>query len=217
MYDAIYFPVWLEYSGLPQHLNTTIRGGGWAVFKKLIELDCSANPEPGTVEIGMDELALRTGLKPQTVARVLGSLRKKGYIAAFVPDNFEEKGLFRIKVPLKTPLSFEEVAKRYKISIKAIQSSVSNRYAVELDPKGSQKRELQTVVDLYFSTISQKMNNFILDELQLIKLTFPMYRIKKVFEIAQRNDVKSLHWVVQQLYRELKKDGKAKNKKPRTG
>lgn len=209
MYDVIYFPIWIEYSGLPELLNKQNRTvGAWSVFKKLIELDCSTNPDHGTIELSINELSVCTGIQPKIIAKILKVLQKKEYIAAFIPDNFEEKGLFRIHVPVKTPLSYNEVLKKHKVTLTKIQQIPSERYANESELDSKQKRELQKVIDLYFSTISQKMNNFILDQLKLINLTFPMHLIKKVFDIGRRNEIKSLHWAIQQLYREAKKDDK---------
>src|SRR5690242_806929 len=102
---------WLEWSGLPLALNK-IRSGGWAVFKKLVELDCRAHQCPGTVEVSLGELGERCGFEPEVVEKIVEALRKKKVLRCYVPDNDEELALIEIRVPVKTPLAPEEVARR---------------------------------------------------------------------------------------------------------
>lgn len=212
MYDIIYFPIWLEYSGLPELLNSKIRSGAWSVFKKIVELDCSFNTEPGAVETSIREISVCVGLSAEIVEKILTTLQKKEYIAAFIPDNEEELGIFKIKIPVKTPCVYEEVLKQHNLSLKRMNSIPSDRYARDKELNDKQKRELQELIDLYLSTVSQKINGFTLEQLKLIKLNFPLHNIKKAFDIAKKNDINSLHWIIKSLYGEKEKNGDEKRK-----
>ena len=73
---------------------------------------------------------------------------------------------------------------------------------------------LQRVIDLYFNTVGFKMNNFILDELRLVSRRFPRPEVEKVFARAGKNDIRSLGWVVRELYRASRRQNSGK--KPKT-
>jgi hypothetical protein len=45
------------------------------------------------------------------------------------------------------------------------------------------------------------MNTFILDELRLLCQRFSRQEVEKTFARAQKNDIRSLGWVVKELYR----------------
>ena len=74
------FPLWLELCGLPQYVYEKVRKDAWIVFKKVVELDCFANIDPGIIEISLNELANRTGLPVETVEKCLLALKKKKLI-----------------------------------------------------------------------------------------------------------------------------------------
>ena len=108
------FPLWLEYSGLPAHLNKKPRGAAvWLVFKKIVELDCEQNVNPDVVEITISELGQRTGLEPAIVERAIKKLKKEKVLGCFLPDSPEETALLKINVPLKCPVSVEHIKKNF--------------------------------------------------------------------------------------------------------
>jgi hypothetical protein len=205
------FPLWLEYSGLPELINTRIRKGAWSVFKKVVELDCAVNVDPGVVSISLRELAERTGLSPEIVQRCLNGLRKKKIVACFIPDNFEENALLRIVVPLKTPLSPDKVKKEKSDLFPPGEDFFRYFDHRAIEPQDDEI--LQEIIDLYFNSLGLKMNLFILDELRLIRQISNLSDIRRVFETARRLEIKSLRWVMRQLLSGRKKDGKRKRRK----
>jgi hypothetical protein len=206
--EKVSSPLWLEYSGLPQLVGEKIRGGyGWAVFKKIVELDCAANPEPDTVEITLSELAMRCGVPENAIQRAVMGLRKLKLIKCFLPEDEEEVALLKVSVPLPVPRGREELKAGWP---RLFQETPQRfRYLDEwetvVEETSAEDPLLQEIVDLYFNTVGLKMNAFILDELRLVRTRFAAERIRRVFRRAQQNDVHSLHWIVKELIREKRK------------
>lgn len=202
-------PMWLEHSGLPEFLTDKVRGGfGWLVFKKIIELDCEKNSAPGTVEISLDDLKMRCGVPPDKLRRTIEALRKQKLIACFLPDNDEEAALFRVVTPLQTPIPVEQI-RRNNLKLFEHQYFRYHDDCVELseDDLPASDPGLQEVVDLYFDVVGLKMNVFILDELRMLPQRFKLSEIRSVFNMARKNEIRSLHWVIQELVRRRKKSG----------
>lgn len=202
-------PLWLELSGLPGLLASKIRGGaGWPVFRKIVEMDCDANSRPDTVEVTVDELSLRTGVPAEAVRRALQALRKQKLLACFLPDSDEEAALFRVRMPLPTPLTVEEIRAKWP---SLFPDGCVFRYAAggDADPSEPESEDplLQEVVDLYFNTVGLKMNAFILDELRLLRQRFPIEQVRRQFRRAQQNEIHALSWVVKELVRGNRKHG----------
>jgi len=199
-------PLWIEYSGLPAGLNEEIRSGAWVVFKKLLELDCQQNAIPDIIEAAPEEIAVWTGLKSETVVRILNKLRQKKYMAASMGEHPAEPSLFQIQVPLRTPRKAVDVLKE---SGKAFfRPGMKLRYAFPITEAPGDEVRMQQVVDLYFNNIGMKMNSFILDELRLIGRRFTLESIRKVFGRAALNDVRELGWAVRELIKESPREGK---------
>ncbi|MCX7016963.1 MAG: hypothetical protein NTW86_31120 [Candidatus Sumerlaeota bacterium] len=195
-------PLWLEFSGLPEWLNAEARAGAWAVFKKIVELDCQQNAIPDIVEAAPAELAQWTGLKAETVQKILVKLRRKHLIACSLGDHEEETALIQIQIPLKTPRPAAEVCKE---SGKAFfRPGMRLRYAYPIDEPPGDEVRLQQVVDLYFNNISMRINSFLLDELRLIARRFDLESIRRVFGRAGLNDKPELRWAVKELLKEAK-------------
>jgi len=209
------FPLWIEFSGLPEFVNYKVRKEAWSVFKKIVELDCEANLEPGVLEISLQDMGSRTGLSHQIVEKCLNGLRKKKLLACFIPDNPEEKCLIRIVIPLKTPVPAGELKKQRSDLFPPAKDFF--RYFDERVAQPEDDDILREIVDLYFNTISLKMNFFILDELRLLRQRFPLSDVKRVFESAKRLEIKNLRWVMRQLISGTKKDGKGKRRKKKKG
>jgi hypothetical protein len=204
-------PKWLEYSGLPELLAQKIKSGaGWPLFKKIVELDCEKNSAPGTVEISLEELQKRCGVAPETTRKAAIALRKLKLLACFIPDNDEEAALFRVVTPLQTPRTAEQI--RLEDAHLFENGADYMRYyddcmAGKQEDLPTNDPDLKEVVDLYFDTIGLKMNVFILDELRMLPQRFTMQEVRSVFRRARKNEIRSLHWVIQELVRRRKKAG----------
>ena len=199
---------WLEWSGLPAALNKA-RAGGWLVFKKLVELDCRAHRCPGTIEVSLGELGERCGLPAGIVEKILEALRRKKIIKCYIPDNFEEPGLFEIRVPVKTPLAPEEVAAR--VPDPHLRDVSTYRYATEAERQPVDEKKVQEIVDLYLNHMSQKMNVFVLEQIEIAAQRFPLESIRLTIERAARHDLRSMGWVLKELIRDYAKEqGKSK-------
>ncbi|MBN1900546.1 hypothetical protein JW926_04385 [Candidatus Sumerlaeota bacterium] len=205
------FPLWLELSGLPDWLNSKVRKDAWSVFKKVAELDCAANIDPGVVEISMSDLARRTGIAPDSVEKCLSRMRKKKILACFIPDNPDESALIRVVIPLASPIAPQEIKKKYEKLFPPGKDFF--RYVDEKVPEPADDEVLQEIVDLYFNSLGLKMNLFILDELRLLRQRFELPDVKRAFELAKRLEIKSLKWVMRQLISGKKTDGKRKGRK----
>lgn len=202
-------PLWLEYSGLPQHLAEKTRGGpAWTVFKKIVELDCDRNTAPGTVEISLLELEQRCGVAPDKIRKLAPALRKLKLLAFFLPDNDEEAALFRVVTPLKTPIDSAAIRAQEPHLFETGGTYfryVDDFQAETADELPASDPHLKAVVDLYFDVVGLKMNVFILDELRMLPQKFEMDEIRRVFARARKNEIRSLRWVIQELVRQRKK------------
>jgi len=196
---------WLEWSGLPAALNKA-RAGGWAVFKQLVELDCGRQRGAGTVEISLAELGERCGFAPDAVAKILETLRKKKVLRCYLPDNPEEAGLFEIRAPLKTPRGIEEIAAR--VSDPHLRDSSTWRYAAAEKDEPLDEKKVQAIVDLYLNHLSQKINIYILEQIEIAARRFTLEEIRLAIERAQRHEVRSMGWVLKELIRDHAKPAK---------
>lgn len=198
-------PLWLEYSGLPRHLNEAVRAGAWPVFKKLVELDCQQNAIPDIIEAAAADLAEWTGLKADAVSKILAKLRSAKYVAGYIADHPEEVSLFQIQIPLRTPRT---PAETIRDSGKAFfHPGMRLRYGYPLDAPPDDETRLQQVVDLYFNHISMRMNSFILDELRMVARRFSLESARGVFGRAALNETRSLAWAIRELVKERRGDG----------
>jgi hypothetical protein len=210
-------PLWLAHSGLPEWLNQQVNRSAWLVFKTVVELDCARNARPGTVEVTPQDLAAWCGLEAEAVMRTLEGLRRKKCVALFLPEHPEEMALVEIKVPLPTPRSSAEVREQFPFN--ALGSEVRLRYASALEEteegaarsEAGNKRDLERVIDLYFNVVGFKMNTFILDELRLLCQRFSRQEVEKTFARAQKNDIRSLGWIVKELYRVSRRHDRKEN------
>jgi len=190
---------WLEWSGLPGALNKA-RSGGWAVFKKIAELDCRAHRCPGTVEVSLAELSERCGIPAETAAKIVEALRRKKYLRCYLPDHPEEPALIEIRVPIRTPVPFEEVARR--VPDPHLRDSSTYRYASKQQEVEVDEKKVQEVVDLYLNYLSQKMNTFILEQIEIAARRFPLEEIRLTIERAARHNLRNMGWVLKELIRD---------------
>ena len=210
-------PKWLEYSGLPEFLNSEIRGGAWSVFKKLVERDCEQNSRPDNFEISVTELSRAVGLPPKTVRRIITGLRKKEMLVFFLPESDDEGGLFRINVPLPTPISAKEIKKKHSSIFPPRRDffRYSDKRVIETD--GSDPK-LQELIDIYLNSIGLKINVFVIDELLLLKERFDFDAIKEAFAQAREGKTRNLRWVARKLLGEERKaNERKKDKKTKKG
>lgn len=202
---------WLEISGLPAQLNG-YRQYGWPVFRFLVELDCHANRKPDAVEISLGEMAERLGLEWEKIAKIIEILQKKKVLAAFLPDNPDEPGLYQIRTPLKTPRPPEVVARETRDP--ALRDPTSYRYLKEEEDREAADRKTQRVVDLYLNKLSQKLNSFIVDEIEILAQRFPLDAIERTIDRAARHDIRSIGWVARELIRDTSKSKEDRVKNP---
>ena len=198
----------MELSGLPLLVREkTKNAAGWAVFRKIVELDCEQHPSaPGTVEVTVAELAARAGVLPEEARKVFLPLRKMKVLKCFVPDDDEDTALFEIYCPLPVPLSRREMEDL--ITRKTSRSGPPVlRYWDELtnDRNDMVDPLLQEVVDLYLNTCGTRINMFVVDELRLMRQKYPMEAVRKAFNRARQNEIHSLAWIAGQLSRTGKK------------
>jgi hypothetical protein len=194
-----WYPSWLESSGLPDLLKTHIRSGlGWLVLRKVVELDCERNRWPEAVEVSLEELGRLCGVESTAARKVVLALRKLRVLACFLPETDEENALLKVRTPLRTPLSPEQLCGLFP---NRFASDGYFRYAQVLEEAeaAEEPQDLQEVVDLYFNTVGLKMNSFVLDELRLLTERFGREEIRAVFRRAQRLDIRSLSWIAGQL------------------
>ena len=146
--------------------------------------------------------------------KILQSLRKKKWIACFLPDNEEEEALVQITVPLRTPIPVDQVRRDHPGLFAAAPPSLRYETA-ETTPEEETGDDpvLQEIVDLYFNNVSMKMNSFILDELRLIRRRFEMSAIRKIFHRAKDHGIQSMGWVLRELHREVARKKKKEPKK----
>lgn len=212
-------PLWLEFSGLPQMLAEKIKGGaGWPVFKKIVELDCATNSEPEAVEITLAELGVRCGVTAAAAHKAILSMRKLKLVACFLPESEDEPALIKVRTPLVTPLSAQEIREAHPQLF--LETAQRFRYIDDEDAGAAEADAaadpvLHEIVDLYFNAVGLKMNAFVLDELRLVRQRYPIDRVRRTFRRAQQNEIRSLQWVVRELVRMGKKDGDAETDGPK--
>jgi hypothetical protein len=196
--QRIWSPAWLEWVGLPEHLNTRVRQGAWPVFKKLVELDCETNFRPAPFEITVTELARRTGTKADALVKVLEALRKKRFISCFLPEHPDEEMLCQVTTPLPLPGARDAVLARLPRSMQRDEL----RYLDEVEIGDQSREQLRELVDSYMNNVSHKMNAFILDEIKMLAVRFRTDQIRRIFARARTLGIDSLGWVTRELVRE---------------
>lgn len=193
---------WLEFSGLPAEMNKA-RAGAWSVFKKIVELDCRRHRQPDAVEISLGELAERCGMEWEKIAKIAEALTKRKWLACFIPDNPDEAGLFQVRAPIKTPKSAEEVART--AADPYMRDATAFRYLEKPAEIEGQTAKTQKVLDLYLNVLSQEVNSFIVDQIEILAQRFPLEAIEKSMARAARHEVRSIKWVAKELIRDAQK------------
>jgi hypothetical protein len=203
------FPLWLELSGLPSHVNEVGKAPYvWAVFHKIVELDLAINRvRPGIVETSLTEIGGRCGVDAKKVEKAVKALRKAAVLRAFIPDNEEETALLQVLTPIPTPKSADEVRAAHPDLF--LECEWPPRYAVEVkeeqeaEVREGREAKVKRVVELYLNTFSMKINSLILDQLQMISDRYEMALIEKVFDRARKREIPSLSWILTEIRREL--------------
>jgi DNA-binding MarR family transcriptional regulator len=185
---------------------------GWPVFRMLVELDCRANRTPDAVEISLGELAERLGMDWEKVGKIIEVLQKKKVLAAFLPDNPDEPGLFQVRTPLAVPKSAEEVAREARDP--SLRDPTAYRYAKAEEDRDGIDRKTQHVIDLYLNKLSQKLNSFIVDEIEILAQRFPLEAIERTIDRAAKHEIRSIGWVARELIRDASKNPKNRTKNP---
>jgi len=191
-------PTWIALSGLPGFLREKTKGSAaWLVLQDLIQLDCATNSLTGnTVELSLDDLAIRTGLTADEARKAAQALSKLKLVPSFLPAGEGEKALFKIATPLPTPLPHSA----NPIGVHRYCDCAEAEAAAPPDSK------FQEVIDLYFNQCSLAINQFKLDQLQLIAGSYDIALIRRVFRWAEKNEVRSLGLIQRELIRWKQKD-----------
>lgn len=101
------FPRWIEFSGLPAAVTAEHGNAAWTLLRKLIELDCLYNDEPGGWFVE-DARALEeaTGIARNVIQRLLRVFARDGHIDF---ETLKTHPRVRVLLPLKTPLPPTEI------------------------------------------------------------------------------------------------------------
>ena len=190
---------WLEWSGLPAELNRA-RNGAWPVLRKLAELDCRANREPGGIEVSAEELAERCGMAVDAIGKCLEVLRKRALLKYYLPEEPSEAGLLEIITPLPTPLSPKDVAQR--VHSATLRDTSAYRYTRVAVASSADTAKVQAVVDLYLNHLSQRMNSLVLEQIQIAARRFELEEIERIVQRADRHNLRNMGWVIKELLRE---------------
>lgn len=205
------FPRWLEFSGLPQKIAGQLGIDAWLTFKKLIELDCLANPQLDLFNESIARITQMTGLAPGRVREILESLRDLRYIECYLPENDVEPAYLKIRFPIQTPIAPTEISFADGGLLGAIEP-ITLRYYHPVEPaKLENGTKFAQILHWYFDLCGMRMNTIILDELKELETNFELDKIKAAFQKAKQNNVRSLSYIFKQLYTPVKE------KKPKTG
>ncbi|MBI1290593.1 hypothetical protein GC173_05040 [bacterium] len=212
------FPHWIFLGGLPIHLLERGKSPApWLLLRTVIEIDQEQHPlAPGLVELPLRQLCERAGLNAQLLEKGLKVLRKEGLVRAFVPEHEEETALFQILTPLATPIPLDQIANAHP---ELSQSTHwPPRYSTPAQPDGedlaaSRLKKINRVVELYLDVFSMRMNNLVLEELQLIASRYELPLVEKVFQRARQAESRSLGWIVSEIRKETKLAAKAEELK----
>ena len=190
--------LWIQFSGLPAALNKA-KANGWLVFKTLIELDTRRGGAAAGFEVLLADLAERCGLEPEPLTKILEILRKRKVIKLYLPESADEPAFVAIAAPLPTPIPPREVAAR--IDDPHARDPAAWRYAAA--PAAAQdETAIQHVVDLYLNHLSQRVNAFVLEQIDVAVARFPLPEIERMIERAARHNVRTMGWVIKELIRE---------------
>lgn len=195
-------PLWLELSGLPALVRARSKSAaGWAVFRKIVEFDCAQHPStPGVVEVSVAQLAARSGVEPAEVGKVIPALRKLRLLKCFLPESDDEEALFEVICPL--PVEMDRTDLVAAVLRESGQSPAFLRYLDDaVSDNDAVDPALQEVADLYLNVIGTKINVFVVDELRLMVRKYPLAAIRKTFNRARLNEVRSMRWIAGQLSR----------------
>ena len=69
------------------------------------------------------------------------------------------------------------------------------------------------VIDLYLNTLSQRMNSFIVDEIEILVERFSIEKIERSIRRGAKHEIRSIHWVARDLIREAQRPAAKKEKK----
>jgi len=99
-------PKWLLYSGLPRALNEKYGMRAWAIFERLIMLDCRFNPGyPDWFDQGYEELGSLTGFSRQVISRYIRKFEKAKLIKLVRGKFTGSKSRFKINNFMTTPIN----------------------------------------------------------------------------------------------------------------
>jgi DNA-binding transcriptional ArsR family regulator len=212
------FPRWIVLGGLPLHLLEKGKSPApWLLLRTVIELDQEHHPlAPGLVELPLRDLSERAGLDVARIDKALKVLRKEGLVRAFMPEHEEEIALFQVLTPLPVPAPLAEIVNAHPELLNS--TPWPPRYATAGDPPSAdlasgRLKKINRVVELYLDIFSMRMNNLVLEELQLIATRYDLPLVEKVFQRSRQAESRSLGWIVSEIRKETKLAAKAEELK----
>ena len=197
------FPVWIEYSGLPEKLAKEISPFAYFLLKKIVELDLFQNQYPDIVNTSISELSLMLGIEEKVIKDLLQKLQEKNYINIYKEGS--DSVYIVVNIPLNTPISPEDLpiskggTEGEKRTLYYYNNEVIDFDSNELDDDRYKNIKYEQILNLYMQIISSNINPSIMQKLKYISENFPYDKIKDCFIRARKNNVRSLQWLMKEL------------------
>jgi hypothetical protein len=64
---------------------------------------------------------------------------------------------------------------------------------------------VQRIIDHYLNVLSQKMNSFIVDEIEVLAERFTLEAIERTIDRGAKHEIQSIGWVARELIRDAKR------------
>ncbi|MGI6456628.1 MAG: hypothetical protein ACOX5R_13555 [bacterium] len=198
------FPRWIEESGLPLYISGTLGVHAWAIFRKLIELDCDQNLTPDWFIFQVRDLSHWTGCPEHQVEKVLTKLEGDEWIKRADQSFDIQKAC--IITPLEFPTDLEDVRKGLKRD-----ESRGGNFILRYSQDVSALSQVDKVVYLYQMIFGARFTPKIAEDLEEIANTYDMGVIYDTFSEAHLKNVKSLSWVKTRLHKVAQEEKRDNN------
>ncbi|RLD98216.1 MAG: hypothetical protein DRI92_04300 [Aquificota bacterium] len=185
------FPVWIEESGLPEEISSSLGPDEWILFRKLVEIEVDGNLIPGWASVDTNDLARWTGSGEAALPSALERLQSRRLIEF---RQTHHALLFRISEPLPVPASEEDIRRRLADRL-SVPAMVFLRYLTELNTED----RVQRVIYLYQSCFGISFPPRIAEDLEDIALNHDIGTIIETFEEAFHRKTRGLTWIKRRL------------------
>lgn len=188
----IQFPRWIEESGLPEQLCREYGCEGWAVFRKLVEIDCERNMTPDWFAFSLSDVARWAGLSIAKVEPALYHLEQGEWIdRRNIGLEIEEAVIIS---PLEVPLPEEEIRKRLTGS-----KAKGGRFLFRYQENIREMEKVEKVIYLYQMLFGPKFTAKVVQDLEEIANLHDMGVIHSIFSEAFQRKIKSFSWIKSHL------------------